>query len=140
MRDGLQDLLTKPLPELHHPFLVARGTEVSSFAREGQEILVATVLALDAGKTIVEDAAIKKAIDHLFHISTEETVLGGKALVIDLLEFRKVILYASVILGVLRFARAVYGRNVRHDTKAFWIAAEGDFPECVCPGTRSSAR
>jgi len=117
---------------------MAGGAEVPAFAREGQEILVATIFAFNAGETIVEDAAIKIAVDHLFHIGTEETVLGGKALVIDLLKFLKVILYASVILGVLRFARAVYGRKVRHDTKAFWIAAEGDFPECVCPGTRSS--
>ena len=115
----LEHMGTEPFPEFHHPLLMAGGTEVAAFTREGQEILVATVLALDAGETIVEDAAIKIAIDHLFHMSTEETVLGFKALVIDLLEFLKVILYASVILGVLRFARAVYGRNVRHDTKAF---------------------
>jgi len=51
----------------------------------------------------VEDAAIKIAIDPLFHISTEESVLGGKALVIDLLKFLKVILNAMVIQGVLRF-------------------------------------
>ena len=33
------------------------------------------VFAFNAGETILEDAAIKIAIDHLFHISTEETVL-----------------------------------------------------------------
>ena len=68
---------------------------------------MATVLALDAGKTIVENAAIKIAVDHLFHISTEETVLGSKALVIDLLKFLKMILNALVILGVPRFPRAI---------------------------------
>jgi len=79
--DGLKDLLTKPLPEFYHPLLMAGGAEVPAFAREGQEILVATIFAFNAGETIVEDAAIKIAADHLFHISTEETVLGGKALV-----------------------------------------------------------
>jgi hypothetical protein len=71
------------------------------------EELVATIFASNAGETIVEDAAIKIAVDHLFHISTEETVLGGKALVIDLLKFIKMILNALVILGILRFPRAI---------------------------------
>ncbi len=48
----------------------------------------------------MEDAAIKIATDDLFHISTEETVLGGKALVIDLLKFLKVILNTVVIWGI----------------------------------------
>jgi len=101
--DGLEDFFTEPLPEFYHPLLMAGGAEVPAFAREGQEILVATIFAFNAGETIVEDAAIKIAIDPLFHISTEESVLGGKALVIDLLKFLKVIRYASGILGVLRF-------------------------------------
>jgi hypothetical protein len=86
---------------------MAGGAEVQAFAREGQEILVATIFAFNAGETIVEDAAIQIAVDHLFHISAEETVLGGKALVIDLLKFLKMILNASVILGIPRFPRAV---------------------------------
>jgi hypothetical protein len=44
---------------------------MATLTREGEEILVTAVLALDAGKTIVEDATIKIAVDHLFHISTE---------------------------------------------------------------------
>jgi len=51
---------------------------VPAFAREGQEILLATIFAFNAGETIGEDAAINIAGDHLFHISTEEIVLGGK--------------------------------------------------------------
>jgi len=73
-----------------------------------------TVFAFDAGETIVEDAAFKIAVDHLFHISTEETVLGGKALVIDLLKFLKMILNALVIFGILRLSRAIYGGDVGH--------------------------
>ena len=107
VRDGLEDLLTKPLPEFHHPFLVAGRTEVPSFAGEGQEILVATVFAFYTGETIVEDAAIKITVDHLLHISTEKSVFDGEAFVIDLFKFLKVILNALVILGILRFARAV---------------------------------
>jgi hypothetical protein len=112
--DGLEDLLTKPLTEFHHSFLVAGGTEMAPCTREGQQILVAAVLAFDAGKTVVEDAAIKIAIDHRFHISTEEAVLDGDALFINLLKFLKVILNTMVILRILRFARAGWGRNVGH--------------------------
>ena len=32
----------------------------------------------------MEDSAIKIAVDHLFHISTEEAILCGEAPVIDL--------------------------------------------------------
>lgn len=35
---------------------------------------MATALAFDTGKTIVEDATIKIAVDHLLHISTEHAV------------------------------------------------------------------
>ena len=87
---------------------------MATLTREGEEILVTAVPALDAGKTIVEDATIKIAVDHLFHISTEESVLGGKALVIDLLKFLKVILNALVILGIMRFPRAVCSAYVGH--------------------------
>ena len=96
--------------------LMAGGAEVPAFAREGQEILVATIFAFNAGETIVEDAAIKIAIDHLLHIRAEEAVLDGEAIVIGLLKFLKMILNAPVIRGILRFARAVCGRNIRHGT------------------------
>jgi len=101
---------------------------------------VATVLALDAGKTIVENAAIKIAVDHVFHISTEEAILGGETVVIDLLKRLKMIFNATVILGFMWLARAVYGRILRHDPKAFWIAAGVDFLDCACPESRSTPR
>jgi hypothetical protein len=109
-----EDPLTKPLPEFHYSLLVAGRAEVAALAGECQEVFMAAVLAFHAGKAVVEDAAIQIAEDHLLHISTEEPVLGGKALVIDLLKFLKGILNASVVLGVLRFARAVCGRSVGH--------------------------
>jgi hypothetical protein len=31
VRYGPKDLLTKPLPEFHHPFLMTRGAEVAAF-------------------------------------------------------------------------------------------------------------
>ena len=47
---------------------------------------MATVLAFDTGKTTVEDATVKIAVDHLLHISTEDAVLGSEVLIIDLLK------------------------------------------------------
>jgi len=74
-----------------------------------------TVFAFDAGETIVQYAAIKITIDDLTRINTEEAVLSGEALIIDLLKFLKVILNAPVILGILRFGadrvRIVYRRS-----------------------------
>ena len=57
---------------------MAGGAEVPAFARKGQETLVATVFAFDAGETIVEDAAIKIAINDLLHIRAEKTILPAK--------------------------------------------------------------
>jgi len=113
---------------------MAGGTEVAAFTREGHKILMAAVFAPDSGETIVEDAAIKITIDDLLNISTQEAVLGREPLVIDLLEFLKVILNASVMQGILWFPRTVCGRNVRDEPKAFWIVAEIDFPGCAYPG------
>ena len=54
------------------------------------------------------------SVDHLFHISARETVLGGKALVIDLLKFLKMILNALVIFRLLGLSRSVNGGDVGH--------------------------
>ena len=85
MGSGLEDLLTKPLPELHHSLLMAGSAEVSPLTGKGQKILMTAVLTLNAGEAVVEDAAIKISIDDLLHISMEEAVLGGEPLVIDLI-------------------------------------------------------
>jgi hypothetical protein len=138
VRYGLEDLLTEPLPEFYHPLLMAGGAEVPAFAREGHEILVATIFAFNAGKTIVEDAEIKIAVDHLLHIGAEEAILCAEEFLIDLFKFLKVILNAPVILGTLRIAGAAYGRTIRHAPKAFLIAAGVGFPDDACPGTQSS--
>jgi hypothetical protein len=75
---------------------------------------MAAIFASNPGEAVMEDAAIKIAVDHLLHIGAEEAVLGGKALVIDLLKFLKVILNALVILGILWLPRVIYGGDVGH--------------------------
>jgi hypothetical protein len=65
MRYGLEDLLTEPLAELHHPFLMAGGAEVATLTREGKKVFMAAALALHTGEAVMEDAAIQVGIDNL---------------------------------------------------------------------------
>jgi len=62
----------------------------------------------------VQDATIEVAVNYLPHIRPKKTVLLGKALVIDLFKFFKVILNALIILRILGFSRAIYGGDVGH--------------------------
>ena len=138
--DGLEDFFTEPFAKFHDTLLMAGGAEVPAFAREGQEILVATVFAFNAGETIVEDAAIEVTANDHFDIRAKKTISFGKTVVVNLFKSLKMILNALVILGILRFARAVCGRNIRHALNASWLTGGGGFLGCACPGTRSSER
>ena len=46
----------------------------------------------DMCKTVVQDSAIQIAVNHLLHIRPEKTIMLGKALIIDLFKFFKMIL------------------------------------------------
>ena len=46
-------------------FLVARGAEPASFAGEGQEVFVATMVTADADEAAVEVAAVEEFVDDL---------------------------------------------------------------------------
>jgi hypothetical protein len=59
---------------------------------------VATFTTFDPCKAIVQDAAIKIAINNLFHIGPKKAILLGKALIIDLLQCLKMILNTLIIL------------------------------------------
>jgi hypothetical protein len=72
---GLDHPLAEPFPEFHHPLLVARWTEMSTLAREGQQILMTAVPASDSGKSIMQDAAIEIAVNHLLNIMAKKAVL-----------------------------------------------------------------
>ncbi len=52
--DLLEYVHAEPLPELHDAFLVAGGAKVPALAGKCQEILMAAILAFDAGKTVVK--------------------------------------------------------------------------------------
>ena len=70
-------------------------------------------------KAIVQDAAIKIAIDNLSHIGPEKAILLGKTLVIDLLKRLEMVFNTLIILRFLWLSRAIYRRDVGHERFSF---------------------
>jgi hypothetical protein len=101
---------------------MAGWTEVPTLARKCQKILKAAVSTFDTSKAIVQDTAIKIAIDHLSHIRSEKAILPFKALFIDLFKSLKMVFDTPVIGGIPRIARPVDRRNVGHGLLPFFIA------------------
>ena len=114
MRYRLDHLLAEPLAKLHNPFLVARWAEVTAFTRKGQKILMATILAFDSGKTVVQITTVKILIDDLFHIWAEKAVLPRKPILIHLLKGLEMILNAAVVRRIMRIARMVNRGRIQH--------------------------
>jgi hypothetical protein len=106
---GLEDFPAKPFPEFHHPLLMARWAEMAPLARKCQQKFMAAVFTFDPCKAVMEDAAVQKAINHLFHIGPEKPVSGCKPLVPAAagLQGLKVILNALIVLRLLWSARPV---------------------------------
>jgi len=73
-----------------------------------------TILALNTGKAIMEDAAIKVTINNLSYIRAEKTIPLSKALIINLLKRLKMVFHALVILRNLRVARTINGKSIGH--------------------------
>ena len=106
MRHLFEDIHAEPLPEFHDPLLVAGGAKVAALAGEGQQVLVAAILAFDPGKAIAQVAAIQVLADHFPQIGTEESIGPLESLFVTLDEVVQVILNAAVIVRCLRIAGA----------------------------------
>jgi hypothetical protein len=65
MRHRGQHRLLDPLAKDQHPLLVAGRAEAAGLAGERQQVLVATLVAVDPGEALVEVAAVEKAIQGL---------------------------------------------------------------------------
>ena len=74
MRHLEADLVGDPISQGTDAALVAAGTEVSSLAGEGEQLLMAAVGALEAGEAGGEIAAAVELIDHGHGIPTQLTV------------------------------------------------------------------
>ena len=103
----LEDIQAEPFPQLQHALLVARRTEVPSFTRECQQVFMAAVFAFHPGKAVLQIAAVKITVNHLFDIRPPESVLSGKPVIINLHEGFKIILDAMIIIRILRTAGMV---------------------------------
>jgi hypothetical protein len=98
---GLEDFLTQPFAKFHHALLMTGGAEVPALTRKSQQIFVTAGFTFHPREAVMEDAAVQKTINHLFHIGPEKPVPGGEPLVIDLLQRLKVVLNALIILRLL---------------------------------------
>jgi len=122
VRDCLDHFLAEPFSEFHYPLLMAGGAEVPTLTRKCQKILMAAVSTFHTSKAIVQDTAIKIAIDNLSHIRPEKAILSFKALFIDLFKCFKMVFNTAIIRGILRIARPVGRRNFGHDLLPFFMA------------------
>ena len=109
MRHLLEDIDAEPLPEFHHTLLMAGRAEMTALAREGKQVFMPAVFAFDAGKTVAQIAAIEIAVDYLFDIWPPEAILPCETVVVFLHKGFKIILYAVVIIRILRLAWLVNG-------------------------------
>ena len=76
MGNGGQDVLLDPLTIDQHSFLVAARTEVAGLAGEGQQVIVAAVVAVNPRKALVQVTTIQEPGQHLLFDGTGE-VPGG---------------------------------------------------------------
>jgi hypothetical protein len=75
---------TEPLPEFHHPLLMAGGTEMTALAGEGQKIFMVAIPALYPGKAVVQVATVQVAVNDLLEVGPPEPVRPFEPLLVDL--------------------------------------------------------
>ena len=86
VRHRREECRVQPLRPAGEPFCVAAGAEVATLAGEGQQILVRTVVAADAGEAVLQHAAGEERVGHLRDDGTPGAVLAREAVVIDRLQ------------------------------------------------------
>jgi len=77
---------------------------VAALAGKGKQIFMAAVRTPDAGKPVMQVAAVKIPVDYFPHIGTEESVAPDELFVIKLLKGLKMVFNALVTaagIGVL---------------------------------------
>jgi hypothetical protein len=69
VRNLFEDIRAQPLPEFHDALLVAGWAKMAAFTGKCQQKLMATVFALDAGKTVVQITPIQVSLAARFRAS-----------------------------------------------------------------------
>jgi hypothetical protein len=84
MGNGLDHSMAEPFSKFDDSLLVAGRAEVPALARESQKILMATLRAFDAGKSIMEVTAVEIPLNDLLDVRPEKPILFFKPFLIDL--------------------------------------------------------
>jgi len=105
----------EPFSEFHHTLLMTGWTEMAVLAGKCQEIFMATILALHAGKTVMENTAVQIPVDDFLDIGTEKSILPFKSFLINLEKGFKMILHAPVIVGRLRVSWTIHSGGSSYD-------------------------
>jgi hypothetical protein len=75
---------------------------------------LATVLALDPGKSIEKIAAIQIPLYNLSNMGAEETESSFKTIVINMFQGLKVVFNAAIVGGLFGISGSIYGGRHRH--------------------------
>ena len=113
--DLLEDIHAEPFTEFDHTLLMTGWTEMAVLAGKCQEIFMATILALHAGKTVMENTAVQIPVDDFLDIGTEKSILPFKSFLINLEKGFKMILHAPVIVGRLRVSWTIHSGGSSYD-------------------------
>ena len=103
------NLAAQPVTEFNNTLLVAGRAKMPAFAWKSQQVFVSAFFAFDPRKSVMQNAAIKVAINYLFDIRTEKAILPGKPVIIDLFKGFKMILHALIVGWDIRISPEVYG-------------------------------
>jgi hypothetical protein len=105
--DFFKHIGAEPFTKLYHPLLMTGWTEMSSFARKGQEVFMSAVTAFNPGKTIMQDSAVKIPENNFLYIWPEKTVLLAEPFIIHMLKSLEVVFNTTIILRTLRLTWTV---------------------------------
>ncbi len=71
-----------PVTISQHAFLMATGAEVTCLAAEGEQVIMAAIIAIDPGKPFVQVATIDKSVEYLLlyptanHAGTNQFIIA----------------------------------------------------------------
>jgi hypothetical protein len=136
----IKDLFFYPITVGQHPLLMAARTEVASLAAEGEQVIMATVIAINPGKPFVQVAAVDKSAEGLllypamnhtrtnhFLIVLSHTLIERTGVVEERCIFPGAHLYTMDVLGAQLPSDGYallgrFGRQLFFQTAIGWLA------------------
>ena len=96
----LENLLTKPAPELHHALLMTRGAEMTALAGKRQQVFVMAVATFYPGKAEMQISALQIAQDNVHYIGAPEAVPALIAVIPNPFQLLEMVLRATIIIAL----------------------------------------